>query len=105
MRYANQLRRVPVHAVHAHQPRVHPLHVNLKTEIMALGKSISFIRDFIGDRELRRECNRYSKEELFAKFDFNQIEFEDAINMQLVKCQSHEEAERIHQIKFWFDVL
>ena len=36
---------------------------------------------------------------------FNETEFEDAINMQLVKCQSYEDAERIHQIKFWFDVL
>jgi hypothetical protein len=72
---------------------------------MALGKSIKFIQNFILDRELRRECNKYSKEELFAKFDFSHTEFEDAINMQLVKCQSYEEAERIHQIKFWFDVL
>jgi len=72
---------------------------------MALGKSISFIRKFIKDTEFRRECNISSKEDLLKNFDFNETEFEDAINMQLVKCQSYEEAERIHQIKFWFDVL
>lgn len=72
---------------------------------MALGKSLNFIRDFILDKELRRECNKYSKDELFEKFDFTHVEFEDAINMQLVKCQTYEDAERIHQVKFWFDVL
>jgi hypothetical protein len=72
---------------------------------MALGKSISFIRKFILDSEFRHECNKSSKEELLKNLDFNETEFEDAINMQLVKCQSYEEAERIHQIKFWFDVL
>jgi len=72
---------------------------------MALGKSISFIRKFIQDDEFRRECNKNSKEELLKDMDFNETEFEDAINMQLVKCQSYEEAERIHQIKFWFDVF
>ena len=72
---------------------------------MALGKSLNFIRDFILDMELRRESNKYSKEQLFEKFDFTQVEFEDAINMQLVKCQTYEDAERIQQVKFWFDVL
>jgi hypothetical protein len=72
---------------------------------MALGKSIRFIQNFIQDKELRRVCNSYSKEELLQNFDFNEAEFEDSINMQLVKCQSYEEAEQFHQLKFWFDVL
>lgn len=72
---------------------------------MALGKSIQFIRQFIRDKEFRHECNVSSKEEIMKIYDFNETEFEDAITMQLVKCQSYEEAERIHQIKFWFDVL
>ena len=46
-----------------------------------------------------------TKEELLQNFDFNEAEFEDSINMQLVKCQSYEEAEQFHQLKFWFDVL
>ncbi len=72
---------------------------------MALGKSIQFIRQFILDQEFRHECNKSSKEDLLKKLDFNEAEFEDAITMQLFKCQSYEEAERIHQIKFWFEVL
>lgn len=72
---------------------------------MALGKSIRFIKQFILDDEFRRECNRSPKEELMRNQDFNETEFDDAINMELVKCQSYEEAERIHQIKYWFELL
>ena len=72
---------------------------------MALGKSIQFIRQFILDQEFRHECNKSSKEELLINNDFNETEFEDAITMQLVKCQTYEEAERIHQIKYWFEFL
>ncbi|MBW8325328.1 MAG: hypothetical protein K0M50_11230 [Prolixibacteraceae bacterium] len=72
---------------------------------MALGKSIRFIKQFILDDEFRRECNRIPKEELMRNQDFNETEFDDAINMELVKCQSYEEAERIHQIKYWFELL
>jgi len=42
---------------------------------------------------------------LLKNLDFNETEFEDAINMQLVKCQSYEEADRIQQVKLWFEVL
>ena len=72
---------------------------------MALGKSIQFIRQFIRDKEFRHECNKSSKEDLLKNLDFNETEFDDAINMQLVKCQSYEEADRIQQIKLWFEVL
>jgi hypothetical protein len=72
---------------------------------MALGKSIQFIRQFIIDQEFRHECNTSSKEDLLKNLDFNETEFEDAINMQLMKCQTYEEAERIHQIKYWFEFL
>ncbi len=72
---------------------------------MALGKSIQFIRQFILDQEFRHECNKSSKEDLLKKLDFNEAEFEDAISMQLFICQTYEEAERIHQIKHWFEFL
>lgn len=72
---------------------------------MALGKSIQFVRQFISDKEFRHVCNVSSKEEIMKSNDFNETEFEDAITMQLVKCQSYEEAERIHQVKYWFELL
>jgi hypothetical protein len=72
---------------------------------MALGKSIQFIQKFIRDNDFRDKCNKSSKEDLLRNLDFTELEFEDAINMQLVKCQSWEEANRIQQVKFWFALL
>lgn len=72
---------------------------------MALGKSIQFIQKFIRDNDFRDQCNKSSKEDLLRILDFTELEFEDAINMQLVKCQTWEEANRIQQVKLWFAFL
>lgn len=72
---------------------------------MALGKSIKFIQRFVSDKEFRNECNNISKLELLSRLDFSEAEFEDAINMQLVKCQTYEEADRIQQVRLWFAFL
>lgn len=72
---------------------------------MALGKSIQFIQKFIRDNNFRDQCNKSSKEDLLQNLDFTELEFEDAINMQLFKCQTWEEADRIQQVKLWFMLL
>ncbi|HZL10551.1 MAG TPA: hypothetical protein VFC65_11170 [Prolixibacteraceae bacterium] len=72
---------------------------------MALGKSINFVKQFIRDQEFRSECNKSTKLDLLSKLDFTELEFDDAINMQLVKCQSYEEADRVQQVKLWFAFL
>jgi hypothetical protein len=72
---------------------------------MALGKSISFIKTFMHDKEFRHECNKIQKEELLIKYDFTEGEFEDAITMQLFKCQTYEDADLVQQVKFWFTLL
>jgi hypothetical protein len=72
---------------------------------MALGKSINFIKAFMYDKEFRKECNKIQKAELLNTFDFTEDEFEDAITMQLVKCQTYEDADLVQQVKFWFALL
>ncbi|MFY9151615.1 MAG: hypothetical protein WAO52_06365 [Prolixibacteraceae bacterium] len=72
---------------------------------MALGKSISFIRQFVRDKEFRDDCNKCSKTEIMEELDFTELEFDDAINMQLVKCQTYEEADMIQQVRLWFSFL
>lgn len=73
---------------------------------MALGKAINFVKQVISDNDFRRSCNKcVSKEDLLVEFDFHEGEFEDAIVMQLVKCQSYEAAEQVQQIKMWFALL
>lgn len=73
---------------------------------MALGKAIKFVNEVVKNSELRSACNKSnSKQELLKELDFDETEFDDAINMQLVKCQSYEEAEVFQQIKMWFLIL
>ena len=73
---------------------------------MALGKALSFVKQVCNDNNLRKKCYRSnSKTELYELLGFNETEFEDAINMSLVKCQTYEAAEQIQQIKMWFSLL
>lgn len=73
---------------------------------MALGKAINFIKRVIVDDDFRKSCYKCaSKEELLNELDFHEGEFDDAINMQLVKCQSYEAADQVQQIKMWFALL
>jgi len=70
---------------------------------MALGKAIDFVKRVGFDRELKTACDKcVSRVDMLSKLDFNEVEFEDAVNMQLVKCQTHEQAEVFQQIKLWF---
>lgn len=73
---------------------------------MALHKAIEFVQRVGIDGSLRKACNSSpSKPELLESLGFDLTEFEDAINMQLVKCQSYEEAEVFQQIRMWFAIL
>lgn len=73
---------------------------------MALGKAIKFVKQVGFDRQLRTSCYQSnSKIDLLKKLGFDEVEFEDAINMQLVKCQTHEQAEHFQQLRTWFTLL
>ncbi|MFI1772768.1 hypothetical protein [Thalassobellus citreus] len=72
---------------------------------MALSKAIAFLQAASISNELRTACTHYSKDKLLLQLNFNEVEFEDAINMELVKCQTYEEAEVIQQIRIWFLLL
>lgn len=72
---------------------------------MAIGKAINFVKQACFDKELRAACYKSPKTELMKTFDFDEAEFENAINMQLVKCQTYEAAEHFHQLRIWFSLL
>lgn len=73
---------------------------------MALGKALTFVKQVGTDTALRKKCIRSnSRQELFDMLGFDETEFEDAVNMSLVKCQSYEAADHIQQIKMWFSLL
>lgn len=69
---------------------------------MSLSKAIRFVKIASMNKELRSACCKTSKEKLFNQLNFNEIEFEDAVNMQLVKCKSYEQAEMYQQLRIWF---
>lgn len=89
-----------VHAVLAVQLHVDQIVTN--TKIMALSKAIAFVKAASISEELRTVCANFSKENLLLQLNFKEEEFEDAINMELVKCKSYEQAEVYQQIRIWF---
>jgi len=69
---------------------------------MALSKALNFVQAAIISEELRVACSKYKKENLLLHLNFTEVEFEDAINMGLVECQTYEEAEVYQQLRIWF---
>ena len=73
---------------------------------MAIDKAIKFVKRATTEITFRKTCyNCQSRQELIDKIGFDEIEFDDAINMQLVQCQTYEEAEVYQQIRMWFLAL
>lgn len=72
---------------------------------MALSKALEFVHATSISEELRTTCSYYSKEKLMLQLNFSELEFEDALNMQLVQCQTYEQAEVLQQIRMWFLLL
>ncbi len=72
---------------------------------MAIDKAITFVKRATTESAFRKECYKITKQDLMQNSGFNEVEFDDAINMQLVKCQSYEHAEVYQQIRMWFQTL
>ena len=72
---------------------------------MALINAISFVQTASINKELRLLCASLSKEKLLEHLNFNEIEFDDAINMELVKCHTYEQTEKYQQLRLWFLIL
>ncbi|HYQ55736.1 MAG TPA: hypothetical protein VEP89_00215 [Draconibacterium sp.] len=70
---------------------------------MAIDKAITFLKRATAESDFRKECYKaQSKQKLMEEIGFDEVEFDDAVNMQLVKCQSYEQAEVYQQIRMWF---
>lgn len=73
---------------------------------MSLNRAIKFVKLVRTNRNFRMKCNNFAtKKELLDDLGFNENEFEDALNMQLVKCQTYDEAEHYQQMRMWFALL
>ena len=70
---------------------------------MSIKRAQRFIQQVRNEETYRMQCYQCdSKEELLDMAGFNIYEFEEALTMQLFKCQTYEEAEYVKQIKQWF---
>lgn len=73
---------------------------------MSIAKALRFVKDAKDDKELRKRCVGFeTKDEMLTFFKFDEVEFDDAINMQLVQCKTYEEAEPYQQLRMWFAIL
>lgn len=77
---------------------------------MAIQNAMNLIRNVKTDAGLRDKLHTLQQNELELYLDeqgykFSYTEFEDAIDMLHVKCQTHEEAEELMQVVMWLKLV
>lgn len=73
---------------------------------MSQSKALRFVRLASKNQDQRELCYQSkSKSELLKVLGFTETEFENAINMKLVSCRTHEDAAIIQELRFWFAML
>jgi len=73
---------------------------------MSMSKALTFFKKVKNDSDFRKSCYHYdSKQVLLKEEGFTEVEFDDAVNMNLVKCQTYEEADEVKHVKEWFSIL
>jgi hypothetical protein len=78
---------------------------------MTIGNALGFIKQGLGDKNLRNQLNRASSvSEVYEILDrehfaFSPQDFDQAHYLQLVKCQEIEQAQQIKEFKLWWDLL
>lgn len=75
---------------------------------MSLQNALNFILKVDSDTDFRKACYQYkSQAELLDgmidnKMGFTPDEIEDAFNVLELKCQTYEQAGRVHEVKAWY---
>jgi len=78
---------------------------------MSIQAAIKFISKVDSETDFRKECYQYKTQEELLNFTatqglkFNEDEIEDAFNMLELKCQTYEQAGRVHEVKAWFKLF
>lgn len=78
---------------------------------MSLQNAINFISKVDSDADFRKSCYVCkSQSELHEmlkkqKMNFTSDEIEDAFNVLELKCQTYEQAGRVHEVKAWFTLF
>lgn len=75
---------------------------------MSIQGAIKFIAKADGDNEFRKACYACKTQAELLDFTasegmkFDADEIEDAFNILELKCQTYEQAGRVHELKAWF---
>lgn len=78
---------------------------------MSVQNALQFISIVSEDDQFRKSLYKYgSRQQLLDHLSqdgsgFTIAEFEDAVNMRHVKCQTYEEADHLKQIEMWFNLF
>jgi hypothetical protein len=78
---------------------------------MSVQNALQFISIVSEDGDFRKSLYKFgSRQELINHLSesgrgFTVSEFEDAVNMKHVKCQTYEEADHLKQIEMWFNLF
>lgn len=78
---------------------------------MSIHNAKIFIQQVHTDPDFRKLCNAVGSKEgiyqMLKEIDmhFEEEEFEEAINLLHVKCQTYEEADDVKQIEWWYSMF
>ena len=78
---------------------------------MSLQNAIDFISKADSENDFRKSCYAYKTQaELLENLDklqmgFTPDEIADAFNVLELKCQTYEQAGRVHELKAWFSLF
>ena len=78
---------------------------------MSLQNAIHFISKVDSDTDFRKSCyvckSQSELQEMLKKqnLGFTHDEIEDAFNVLELKCQTYEQAGRVHEVKAWFTLF
>ncbi len=78
---------------------------------MSIGAAIDFLARVQADEEFRRGCYRCAdREELAALlhscgYRFDELEFDNAVNHLVLRCESESQAYVVHHLESWYRVL
>ena len=99
---------VVIHAICVLQKMIVELN---KTNVMSIYNALKFVRKVDDDDQFRRMCNKGGSkvaihEMLFEhQMEFDEIDFNEAINIMLFKCQTDVQADGVKQVELWYSLL
>ncbi|NTW48820.1 MAG: Nif11 family protein [Chlorobiales bacterium] len=78
---------------------------------MSIANAQRFVRRMMTDADMRKRLNKAQDHNarqtilLEEELPFSEAEFDEGFRNMLVNCQTYENAEELHQIRMWWELL